>query len=106
VEVHCDEGLATRIGPEPCVVGREAGDEASAGERIGQPLSRESLLRGADAVETAEGNTAGGAIASRPTTPRGLRPWHVRTRLAREPGDLVPDHRQKPCGPHREGMAP
>jgi hypothetical protein len=23
VEVRCDEGVATRIGPEPCVVGRE-----------------------------------------------------------------------------------
>ncbi len=25
VEVRCDEGVATRIGPEPCVVGREVG---------------------------------------------------------------------------------
>jgi len=43
VEVHCDEGVANRIGPEPCVFGREAGGEASAGDRIGQPLSRESF---------------------------------------------------------------
>jgi hypothetical protein len=77
--------------------------EALTGGRIGQPLSRESLLRGADAVETAEGNMAGGVIASHPTTPRGLRPWHVRTLLAREPGDLVADHRPGPSGPHREG---
>src|SRR5438132_1208280 len=74
--------------------------------RWGRLLSRESLLRGADAVETAEGNMEGGVIASRPTTPRGLRPWHVRTLLAREPGDLVADHRQTPSGPHREGMEP
>jgi hypothetical protein len=39
VQVHCDEGVAIRIGPKPCVRGREAADEASAGERTGQPLS-------------------------------------------------------------------
>jgi hypothetical protein len=44
VQVRYDEGLATRIGPEPCAVIREGGGEASAGERIGQPLSRESHL--------------------------------------------------------------
>jgi hypothetical protein len=44
VQVRHDEGVATRIGPEPCVVIREGGGEASAGERIGQPLSRESHL--------------------------------------------------------------
>src|SRR3954452_25585796 len=39
VQVHCDEGVAIRIGPKPCVRGREAADEPSAGERTGQPLS-------------------------------------------------------------------
>jgi hypothetical protein len=39
VQVRHDEGVAPRIGPEPCVVIREGGGEASAGERIGQPLS-------------------------------------------------------------------
>ena len=106
VKVHCREGVAIHTGPESCGVRREVCVEALTGERKGQPLSRESLLRGADAVETAEGNTAGGVIASRPPTLRGLRPWHVRTLLAREPGDLVADHRQKPSGPHREGMEP
>src|SRR5947209_13947754 len=37
---------------------------------------------------------AGGVTASRPTTPRGLRPWHVRTLPAREPGDLVAEYGQ------------
>jgi len=37
MKVHCDEGVANHIGPEPCV----ANDEASVGESIGQPLSRE-----------------------------------------------------------------
>jgi len=44
VQVRYDEGVAIRIGPEPCVDIREGAGEASAGERIGQPLSRESHL--------------------------------------------------------------
>jgi hypothetical protein len=44
VKVRHDEGVATRIGPEPCAVCREAGGEASAGEHTGRPLSRESFL--------------------------------------------------------------
>jgi hypothetical protein len=41
VQVHYDEGVAIYIGPEPCVGVREDGGEASVGEGIGQPLSRE-----------------------------------------------------------------
>ena len=41
MQVHRDEGLANRIGPEPCAGIREGAGEASAGERIGQPLSHE-----------------------------------------------------------------
>ena len=40
MRVLYDEGIAVHIGPEPCVVVREGRGEASAGERIGQPLSR------------------------------------------------------------------
>jgi hypothetical protein len=43
VEVRCDEGGAIHIGPEPCVRVRENMGEASAGERIGQPLGRERI---------------------------------------------------------------
>ena len=51
MQVRYDEGVANHIGPEPCVVVREGGGEASVGERAGQPLSRErSLVPGADAV--------------------------------------------------------
>jgi len=89
VKVHYDEGLASRIGPAPCVVGREAGGEASAGVRIGQPLSRETIFWGADAVVPAEGYTAARVEASARPTLRGRRPWHVRMLLARKPGDLV-----------------
>ena len=55
VQVHYDEGIANRIGPAPCAVGREAGGEASAGVRIGEVLSREKIIWGADAVVPAEG---------------------------------------------------
>jgi hypothetical protein len=41
VQVPRDEGVAIRIGPEPCAGAREGVGEASVGECIGQPLSRE-----------------------------------------------------------------
>ena len=92
MEVHCDEGVAIHIGPEPCVYVRENMGEASVGERIGQPLSREriqtrmpTLFTGRKARRTAH------VIASARTIRRGRRPWHVRTLLAREPGYLMSD---------------
>ena len=95
MKVRCDEGIANHIGPESCAVRREAHGEALTGVRIGQPSSRESLrIPGADAVAYAEGNMLGRALASAPTTRRGLRPWHVRTLLAREPGDLQSGRRR------------
>ena len=107
MRVRRDEGLAIRIGPEPCAVVREGAGEASAGERAGQPLSRESdISQGADAVTYAEGHTVGHANASVLPTLRGLRPWHVRKLLAREPGDLQLDHSQVRGGSHREGEEP
>ena len=77
MKVRHDEGVAIRIGPKPCIGGREAGGEASAGEGIGQPLSRErSLVPGADAFQIAEGDMAGRASASARTARRGRRPSH------------------------------
>ena len=90
MQVHHEEGVASQLGPEPCVGTREGDGEASAGERTGQPLSRErSVVPGADAFQIAEGNTDGRASASARTARRGRRPWHVRTLSAREPGGLV-----------------
>jgi len=78
VQVHCDEAVAIRIGPEPCAGIRDDVGEASAGECVGQPLSRErNLVPGADAVYWAEGHAGGRAIASVHPTRRGLRPWHA-----------------------------
>jgi hypothetical protein len=90
VQVHYDEGVAIHVGPEPCVRVREGTGEASAGERIGQPLSRERYSpRAADAVRRAEGNRDGRVSASACAPRCGQRPWHVRTLLVWEPGGLT-----------------
>jgi hypothetical protein len=107
VRVHYDEGVANHIGPEPCACIREDACEASAGERAGQPLSRDRKLSpGADAVCVAEGNMSECVNASTWTTRRGRRTWHARTLFAREPGDLGSDQSQYRTGPHREGEEP
>ena len=108
MQVHYDEGVANHIGPEPCADVREGIGEASVGDRIGQPLSREiDVILGADAVLLAEGNMDGRAIASDRLARRGRRTWHVQTLLVREPGDLMSDQwRLAVAGPHREGEEP
>ena len=94
MQVHYDEGVANHIGPEPCAGIREDVGEVSAGERAGQPLSRDrKLIPGADAVCVVEGNMPKSANASTWATWRGRRTWHARMFLAREPGDPTSDHR-------------
>ena len=95
MQVHYDEGVAIHIGPEPCVGVREDGDEASVGEGIGQPLSRESQSPGADAVSSAEGNTFRTHHRKVRTTRRGRRTWHVWKLVVREPGDPTSDQAQQ-----------
>jgi hypothetical protein len=103
VKVHYDEGVAIHIGPEPCVGIREGVGEASVGERLGQPLSRESkIVPSADVVIMTEGNTDGYANASARPARRGRRPWHVRKLFAREPGGLGFGLWLDTTGPHRE----
>jgi hypothetical protein len=108
VKVRHDEGVANRIGPEPCAGVREAVDEASVGECTGQPPSRERLvIPGADAVERAEGNTYGRDIASVRRTRRGRRTWHAQTLLVsgnRESSRSTA--RSKTAGPRQEGEEP
>ena len=109
MEVHHDEGVANHIGPEPCAGAREGVGEASAGERIGQPLSRERLkVPGADAVRTAEGNMAGSANRERPDDPA----WSENLACAYAPCAGTGRSHGRPrgvraCpGPHREGEEP
>jgi hypothetical protein len=107
VQVRCDEGVAIHIGPKPCVCVREGAGEASAGERIGQPLSRESqVTSGADVLIPTEGDMAERDNASVPTARRGRRPWHVRKLFVREPGDLSPIRDACAAGSRREGEEP
>ena len=94
MKVHYDEGVATHIGPEPCIVVRENGDAASAGESIGQPLSLENyILLGRRHVTHRGRQHIRRAIASVWTAQRGQRHWHVRKLFVREPGDPATDHR-------------
>jgi len=108
VEVPDSEGVANHAVPESCAWCCEAPREALTGVRVGQPLSHEShLFRGADAVIVAEGNTDRSDRASGCLTPRGLRPWHARTLLAREPGYLsFGQSLGWWAGPCREGEEP
>ncbi len=92
MQVPDSKEVANRAVPESCAAHREVRREALTGVRIGQPLSRDRKdVPGADAVSKAEGDTTGCVIASTPSIRRGRRPWHVRTLLAREPGDLQSD---------------
>ena len=107
MQVHHDEGVANRIDPESCASTREGIGEALTGERIGQPLSRESLkISGADVVAFTEGNMDGRVSASARPTRRGRRPWHVRKLFDREPGDLSPIRGACVAGSRREGEEP
>ena len=110
MQVRHDEGVANHIDPESCVAVREGSCEALTGECIGQPLSRERhQFLGADVVRKTEGNTDGRDIASAHPARRGRRPWHVRTLLAREPGDLTADQQlsiEYRAGLHRKGEEP
>jgi hypothetical protein len=95
VQVHCDEGIAIHIGPEPCGGLREDVAKALVGERIGQPWSREkSFDLEADALDNAEGNR-GNALA-RASTPLAnvylhyvFDLWADRWRRREATGDMI-----------------
>jgi hypothetical protein len=91
VKVLNSKEIANHAGPESCVAYREVRDEALTGDLQASHLSRESLklVQGVDAVSVAEGNTDRRVTASACSALRGLRPWHVGTLFAREPGDLL-----------------
>ncbi len=68
------EGVATRDGPESCVVVCEDGGEALTGVRAGQPLSREITASGCRRRLTRRKATLPAALARAVWwTPRGLR---------------------------------
>jgi hypothetical protein len=76
VQVPYGEGVATRIGPEPCADVRKGVGEASAGECTGRPLNRERpIIPGADTVPNVEGHTHGRAICEHPDDPAWSVGW-------------------------------
>jgi hypothetical protein len=108
VQVHHDEGVANHIDRKSRADAREGIGEALTGERIGQPLSREStLFSGADVVPLTEGNTDGRDNANAQTARRGRRHWHVRP-LCLGTGRSHGRPAQHACctGPRREGEEP
>ena len=103
MRVPYGEGVATRIGPEPCA----SNGEASVGECIGQSWSRERGVSGADTVTCVEGNTYGRASASAHMPRRGRRTWHMQTLLVsgnRESSRSTA--RSKAAGPRQGGEEP
>ena len=106
MQVRYDEGLANRVDPEPCAPAREGRGEASAGARIGQPLSRERYTFRAPTLWTLRKATqAGRVIASARLARRGRRPWHVRKLSVREPGGLASGRAALRFAPARVGKA-
>ena len=98
MKVHYDEGVANHIGPEPCAGVREDTGEASAGERIGQPLSREiDVILGADAVLLAEAPAQPSAVGDPGMCGRSLRGNREIS---------CPARAACRAGPHREGEEP
>ena len=110
MQVPCDEGVAIHIGPESCAVAREGLSEALTGERIGQPLSRESFLFWVPTPCIWWKATHSGAIARAPGRPG----------VVADPGmcgSFLYGNREVPrlagsvlnarySGPHREGEEP
>ena len=108
MQVPDGEGVAIHIGPEPCADVRKDAGEASAGECIGQPLSREScFIPSADAVDSAEGNTGGRVMRAFARLGVVADPGMCRSSLYGNREIPRPtDGRHAPQGPHREGEEP
>jgi hypothetical protein len=101
-----DQGLANQIGPAPCADVREGMGEASVRGSAGWVSSRESNTFETPTLwVSGEGNTAWGALSgeSHGRSRVVIGPRHVRTLLAREPGDLSFGRRHVAAGPHRGG---
>ena len=95
MQVPYNKDLAIHVVPESCAAHREVWREALTGVRIGQPLSRDSQKSRTPTLLRKWKATQPSAIhASARLARRGRRTWHVRTLLAREPGDLQSDRRR------------
>ena len=90
METLYTEGVAIHGGPESCVGDPRGRSEALTGVHVGRAIEpRNSQLRGAHAVDRAEGNTAA-ALSRAVGGPRAVgEPGHAWSLHAREPGDPV-----------------
>ena len=89
------EGVATHGGRKPCAGAREGAGEASAAVRAGWAIEpRNQDLRGADAVQEAEGNIAGGVMREPPEDPARSENQGMR-------GTSMRENRESPCPPVR-----
>ena len=93
MEVLCDEGLASHIGPEFMRSGPR-GPRRSVDRGACRPAiePRQTVTTGCRRGRATRKATWTGALLRAPVwTPRGRRPRHARKLLVREPGDLSPD---------------
>jgi len=82
------EGVANHTDPESCGETCEGLAEALTGEDAGRAIEPRNFYFGKPTLWlSAEGNNQSAENARHSGVPRGRRPWHVRTRYAREPGD-------------------
>ncbi len=96
-----EKGVATHLGPEPCVRLRKGPCEASVGAHVGRANEpRKIIAQGADVFDLTEGNRVTGVIASQWSTLRGQRPRHAWKLIAREPGDPVIGHSEDGAEAH------
>ncbi len=92
------EGLATHSDPESCVAVREGSGEALTGARAGRVFSRESFLRGADAVRR-----SGRSYPVRRYRETLLDPARSETPCTY--GNTSRENREIPCPPAADGAA-
>src|SRR6266853_298533 len=98
MEKSYGEGLATHADPESCGAARKGGVEALTGARAGQVFSRESALRGADAVRRSGRPHPAHRYRERRRDP-------ARSETLRTYGNISHENREIPGPPAADGAA-
>jgi hypothetical protein len=101
------KGVASRPGPESCLVSRKAGHEALTGVRAGRAIEPRNgaYFRGPTWSRNAEGNRMGVDSARRPSPCAVEDPGHAWKLHAREPGDPSGARCVKPAGRRENAMS-
>ena len=90
MQVPYGEGQASHAGPESCVGTREGDGEALTGVRVGWAIEpRKAIVRDAQTLNMAEGNTGPLATPGRIGSRGVEEPIHARKHLTREGNPLV-----------------